>query len=56
MQIKRIAFFAFFCLLILVNQLKAQEQSVAFSADTSKFNEELSLKFLKVGDADATEA
>ncbi len=56
MRIKRIVLFAFFCLLVATQQLKAQEQSVAFSVDTSKFLSELSLKFLKVGDADAAEA
>jgi len=53
---KRIAFFAFFCLLTSAFQLKAQEQSAAFSADTSKFIEELTIKFRNVGDADAAEA
>ena len=56
MLIKRIAFFAFFCLLVSAGQLKAQEQSVAFSADTSKFIAELTAQFRNVGDADAAEA
>jgi len=56
MLIKRIAFFAFFCLLVSAGQLKAQEQSAAFSADTSKFIEELTTQFRNVGDADAAEA
>ncbi len=52
----RIAFVAFFCLLLSAGQLKAQEQSAAFSADTSKFLTELNEQFQKVGDADAAEA
>lgn len=56
MIIKRIALFAFFCVLIFTNQLKAQEQSILFSSDTSKFIEELTTQFQKVGNADAAEA
>jgi len=56
MLIKRIAFFAFLCLMFSANQLKAQEQSAAFSADTSKFIEELTAQFRNVGDADAADA
>ena len=52
----RIAFVAFFCLFLSAGQLKAQEQSAAFSADTSKFLTELNEQFQKVGDADAAEA
>lgn len=53
---KRIALVALFCLLISAIQVNAQEQSVGFSADTSKFIEELTLKFRNVGDADKDEA
>ena len=53
---KRIALFAFFCLLVSATQLKAQEQSAAFSADTSKFIAELTAQFNKVGESDADEA
>jgi len=56
MLIKRIAIFAFFCLLVSANQLKAQEQFAAFSADTSKFIEELTVQFRNVGDVDEDEA
>ena len=52
----RIAFIAFFWLLLSASQLRAQEQSAAFSADTSKFLTELNEQFQKVGDADAAEA
>lgn len=52
---KQIALLALFCLLISTFQLKAQEQS-AFTIDTSKFIEQLSTQFQKVGDADADEA
>lgn len=52
----RIVFAIFVCLLISGSRLSAQEQSVAFSADTSKFIEELNTQFRKVGDADAADA
>lgn len=53
---KRIAFFAFLCLTFSVLQLKSHAQNAAFSADTSKFIEEITEQFQKVGDADAAEA
>ena len=51
-----IAFIAFFCIFLSAKQLKAQEQSAVFSADTSKFINELTAQFRNVGDADAAEA
>ncbi len=56
MLIKRIALFAFFVLLVFSNQLKAQEQTAAFSADTAKFIEELTTHFRLVGDAAEAES
>ncbi len=56
MLFKRIDLFAFFCLLILTNQLKAQSQSVSFPGDTSDFIKDLTVRFRNVGDADAAEA
>jgi hypothetical protein len=56
MLIKRIIFFASLLLVFSINQLKAQEQSAAFSADTSKFIEELTVQFRSVGDADEADA
>ncbi len=56
MFLKRILLFAFFCFLIITNQLKAQAQSVSFSSDTSAFIKDLTARFRNVGDADAAEA
>jgi hypothetical protein len=56
MFLKRIALFVFFCMLIVTNQLKAQGQSVASSADTSGFIKDLTARFRNVGDADAAES
>jgi len=53
---KRIVFFAFICLAFSTLHLKAQGQTAAFSADTSKFIEEITQQFQKVGDVDASEA
>lgn len=44
------------CVLISASELKSQEQPATFSADTSKFIEELTLHFRNVGDADEDEA
>ncbi len=53
---KRIVFVIFFFLMVSGFRLKAQEQSAAFSSDTSKFIEDLTIQFRNVGDADAAEA
>ncbi len=56
MRIIRSFFIAFFCLMVSAYQLRAQQQPAGFSADTSKFIEELTAQFRYVGDADAAEA
>jgi len=56
MLIKRVAFLAFISLLVFLPQVKAQEQPSAFSADTAKFIEELTIQFRNVGEADEAES
>lgn len=56
MLFKRIPLFAFFCLLLSTNLLKAQNTPAVSIPDTSDFLEKLSVQFQKVGDANASEA
>ena len=56
MLLKRIALLCFILLLVSVYPVKAQEQPAAFSADTAKFIEELTIHFRNVGEADSPEA
>jgi len=56
-MVKRlIAFCAFAVLLLASHPAIAQDQPAGFSADTSKFIEELTLQFRNVGESDAAEA
>ena len=56
MLIKRFAAVVIFSIVAFFPRLKAQEVHPVFSNDTSKFVEELTAHFKKVGDADASEA
>ncbi len=56
MLFKRIVFIVFFCSLLSLPSLKVKGQAAAFSADTAKFIEELTLQFRNVGEYDDAEA